>query len=259
MKILRMSLVIALSLAAFVVQAQDDKQRYRTGQFKVGDRVLADAIGLGAPDSCTVIGTTELTGSFMPGYTNQLLLRCDHKAWSSVAATADRVKPGGEANVVANGSAAAQQPPAGSNAYGTRNPRTCEAFNGSSISPAQAAQLVTCSHEKISGGQIYLVDDVKVTSISTGHYDPRTQTGFTNMDTSLPPKEIEGSLVQSICGPVDAKFDSPYNNYGKNCNRINQKHAKGYCFKQRTGAWSCSMSDVMVSTEDKQYRVGPPH
>src|ERR1700742_4080376 len=125
-----MSTKTALALSLFIVtasliSAQDESKRYKTGQIKVGDRVLADPVGLGKPDTCTVIGTLELTGAYRPGYTNQLNIRCDHNAWTTVPATGDKVKLAGQPNVVASGAAGAAQPPPGSNKYGTRNPRTC--------------------------------------------------------------------------------------------------------------------------------------
>jgi hypothetical protein len=109
-------LATALGLASSAL-CLGEGQRYKTGQIKVGDRVLADSIGLGKPDTCTVIGTTELTGAYMPGYTNQYLIRCDKEAWSSVPATADKVKLAGQANVLNSGAAAAAQPAAGANKY----------------------------------------------------------------------------------------------------------------------------------------------
>ena len=67
--------------------AQDEAQRYKTDQIQVGDRVLADPVGLGKLDTCTVIGTAELAGDYRPGYTHQYQIRCDHNARSSVATT----------------------------------------------------------------------------------------------------------------------------------------------------------------------------
>ena len=257
MKITSALLLGGLTLLASLASAQEP-DRYKTGQIKVGDRILADAIGLGKPDTCTVIGTTELTGAYMPGYTNQYLIRCDHKAWTTVSATSKQVQPSGQANVMQNGQAAAQHPPAGANEFGTRNPRSCQPISGAMISPAQAAYLVTCAREQITGHRLYLVDGVRVSSITASRYDPHTQTGFTNMDVSVPPFAIRGALQSWSCGTVDANFSSTYNNFGKSCIRYNEKNAGGYCYKMRDGRWSCNMHDTGLSESDKQYNVGPP-
>src|SRR5436305_3513820 len=155
----------------------------------MGDRVLADPVGLGKPDTCTVIGTTELTGSYMPGHTSGYQIRCDHNAWSSVPATRDKVKLAGQPNVLSSGAASAAQPPAGSNKYGTCNPHTCQDTkvpSGSTIDPAHARQYLICQAERVSGDMFYLVKDVKLEVGGPTRYDPLTQTGFSQMDTRIP-------------------------------------------------------------------------
>lgn len=147
--------VVAMAAAATLfsnpVRCQDEAQRYETGQIKSGERVLADPVGLGKPDTCTVIGTTELKGSCRPGYTNQYLIRCDQKAWSSVSATGDKVKLSGEAGVSTAVTAVA------GNQYGTRDPRTCATRKRSTIDAGHAGRYFTCEAEKISGNLLYLV------------------------------------------------------------------------------------------------------
>ncbi len=255
------ALLASLVLAGSNAWCQDEAQRYKTGQIKVGDRVLADPVGLGKPDLCTVIATNELTGNYRPGYTNQYQIRCDHQAWSSVPATAEKVKLAGQANVLTSGAVSAAQPPAGSNRYGTRNPHTCadtKAPAGPTIDPAHAREYLICQAERVSGDMLYLVEDVKVEVGGPTRYDPRTQTGFSQMDTRIPPIAIRGSFLQYQCSALDAKFDSPFNNLGKNCNTYMNRKATGYCYKTTFGDWNCSMTDVMTASDDKHFRVAPP-
>lgn len=151
MRITAAVLLIAFSFTPFSASCQDEAQRYKTGEIKVGDRVLADPIGLGKPDTCTVIGTNELTGNYRPGYTNQYQIRCDHNAWSTVPATGDKVKLAGQANVLSSGAAASAQPSPGANKYGTRDPHTCvntKAPAGATIDSAHAKQYFICQAEK---------------------------------------------------------------------------------------------------------------
>lgn len=255
------ALLLVIFFIVSLAPAQDEAQRYKTGQIKVGDRVLADPVGLGKPDTCTVIGTTELTGSYRPGYTNQYLIRCDKEAWSSVPATGDKVKLAGQANVVNSGAAANARPPQGANKYGTRDPHTCANTKdpaGKTIDAAHARQYFICQAEKVSGDMLYLVENVTVEVGGPTSYDPRTQTGFSQMDTRIPPIAIRGSFLQYQCSTLDAKFDSRFNNFGKNCNTYLNRKATGYCYKTTFGDWNCSMNDVMKADDDKHFRVPPP-
>ncbi len=197
MRITAAVLLIAFSFTPFSASCQDEAQHYKTGEIKVGDRVLADPIGLGKPDTCTVIGTNELTGNYRPGYTNQYQIRCDHNAWSTVPATGDKVKLAGQANVLSSGAAASAQPSPGANKYGTRDPHTCvntKAPAGATIDSAHAKQYFICQAEKVSGNMLYLVENVNVEVGGPTRYDPRTQTGFSQMDTRISPIAIRGSF-----------------------------------------------------------------
>ena len=255
-----MAVLAVVSIIPSIVHCQDDSRRYRTGNIKVGDRVLADPVGLGKPDTCTVIGTTELTGNYMPGYTNQYLIRCATKAWSSTPATADKVTLAGQPNVLSTGAGNAR-PPAGANKYGTRNPRSCvntKAPAGSMIDAAHAREYFICQAEKEFGTYLSLVENVSVEVGGPTVYDPRTQTGFTHMDTRIPPIAIRGNFLSYMCSSVDAQFDSRFYNLGKSCNTQLNRKAAGYCYKTTFGDWSCTMNDLFIAQSDKKYYVAPP-
>src|SRR5579884_2876110 len=88
-----------LLLCAFVLipayasgHAQDESRRYKTGQIKVGDRVLASAVSNQPGDTCFVTGIHDASG-WRPGYDGDFQLRCDHSGITSVPATGDHVQP----------------------------------------------------------------------------------------------------------------------------------------------------------------------
>lgn len=153
----------------------------------------------------------------------------------------------------------AEAPKSGENAFGTRNPRSCPSSGPGVPSLALAAELVTCAREGRSLHSETLVDSVRVVSMVKSRYDPQTQTGFTNMDTTVPPMAITGSLLAWSCREQDGPAVMPkYSNVGKNCSRGTETHATGYCWKLRTGAWSCVMSDTGGTITEKQYDIPGP-
>jgi hypothetical protein len=259
------------------VQGQDESRRVRSGRVKVGDRIMADPTSTNSPNMVSCVVLSISVASYKPGYDGDYKIQCDHSGWSSVSATEDhmRVIPqtAASARPVATGvqatasntvaaapvQAVAVPRPAGGNAFGTRNPRTCPASGPGTPSLALAAELVACAREWQSRRSESLVDNVRVTSLVKSQYNPYTQTGFTNMDTSVPPMAITGSLLAWSCREQDPPTAmAKYSNIGKNCSRGTETHATGYCWKQRTGSWSCDMSDTGGTITDKQYDVLGP-
>ena len=255
------ALAIALAAGATLPHAalaQNEANRIHAGTFKVGDRISADPIGISKWDTCTILSARPMP--YDASKVDAFQIRCDHNAWSDVIATTDRVRTTSEANVVESGASRAQ-PPAGANKYGTRDPRTCadtRAPSSGAISAAQATQYFICQAEQVSGQYLYLVENVSVEVGGPARYDPRTQTGFSNMDTRVPIYPIRGSFLEYQCSEVDAKFDSRYNNFRKNCNTYLNRKATGYCYKTTFGDWNCTMNDVMKAQDDKHFQVAPP-
>ncbi len=70
---------------------------------------------------------------------------------------------------------------------------------------------------------------------------------------------IRGSFLEDECSTVDAKFDSPFNNFGKNCNTYTNRKATRYCYKTTFGDWDCTMDDFLKAEDDKHFHVAPPH
>jgi hypothetical protein len=85
------------------------------------------------------------------------------------------------------------------------------------------------------------------------------QTGFTNMDTTVAPIAIQGSIVVWSCNPVDGPaMMAKYSNVGHNCDRSVEHQATGYCYKLRSGEWSCAMNDTAHPNADVQRSLPPP-
>jgi hypothetical protein len=274
--------LLALAGLADPALAQEESLRYRTGTIRVGDRILASAVANGSGEPCTVTAIRDAS-AWRPGYDGDFLLQCDDGSFlSSVPATGDHARPiptvaragptGGAATAVTAvparvqaTQAAAPAPPAttptagGGNTFGTRDPQPCPRVV-SKPSPSEAAQLVACAREGQSSKYTeYLVQDVRVTSMSGSSYDPRVQTGYVNMDTTVAPIAIKGSLVTWDCRQVDGPgVMAKYSNAGQNCGRQTERNATGYCYRLRTGQWSCSMTDIAVAQADKQYDLPPP-
>jgi len=255
------SVIVALSIAlTHAASGQDTEQRYKTGQIKVGDRIVADPLGINRPDTCTVISTREMPDSYKRGYTESYGIRCDHKPWDSVIATDKYVKLAGQPNAVASGAAAAR-PPAGANRFGTREPHTCantKAPAGTRIDAAHAREYLLCQAEGVKGDFLYLVENL---TLEVGAPDPmavRERFGFSEIDMRVTPIAIRGSFQSYQCKPLDAQFDSRFYNLGKNCNVYDNRHAAGYCYKNTWGDWKCSMTDLNVNGDDRHFQVPPP-
>lgn len=258
----------------------------KSGQVKVGDIILANPTFNGPMSPCKVLEIVP--DPVRADYDGDYVVHCDNAPWTRVAATGDHMRlappppppppPNPPAAMLAHRSAttparlvraaapasapAAVPPPApGANAFGTREPQTsCPAVRGGTPSPAAAAQLVACAREGQSRqNDEELVADVVVTSMTQSKYNPYTQTGFTNMDTSVNPVEIKGHLRNWSCRPQDPPtVMAKYSNVGHNCSYAYEPTDSGYCWKQRTGTWSCVMSDVTNSRTDRQYDIAPP-
>ncbi len=170
-----------------------------------------------------------------------------------VALVASTLDPAAAQNAVRPTSAGA------GNAFGTRDPRPCPTV-ASAPSKAQAEQLVACFREAQSSNRSeVLVESPIVASMTPSRYDPRTQTGFVNMDTTTAPIAIRGSLVAWACRPIDGSaVAAKYSNVGQNCDRQIERNAIGYCYRMRTGAWTCAMNGVSIADADREYRLAPP-
>jgi hypothetical protein len=243
----------ALALAG-TAQAQDEAKRYKTGQIKIGDRVEIPWAGKWTP--CTVLGARLMPGD--PSKIDAYQIRCDQGYPSDAIADTDHVRPSAASAPSWNVVDAAKVGPKGANAYGARNPHTCGPVRAGGLTPAVAVQAFICGSEHESGHQLWLVENVSVRIVGPTRYDPHIQTGFTNLDVSVPPYAITGSYVQYQCDHQEADPKAYGYNYDRNCARYVERNAKGYCWKNRAAAWSCVMNDLGVPESDKNPHTAPP-
>ena len=141
--------------------------------------------------------------------------------------------------------------------YGARDPRTCsdaKAPTSGAITDALALKYLNCQMEKVSGGHLYLVENVKVEVGGGVPYTPNLG-AFEAIDVRVPLYPIRGSLLRYQCkDPVTEHVGPP----DTNCNTYNEPKATGYCYKTTFGDWRCYMSDRSNNKENFRTNVAPP-
>ena len=137
--------------------------------------------------------------------------------------------------------------------YGAREPAKCADMTKptrGAPSNAQALQYVTCTMERESGGNLYLLKDLTVQVAPKGsRYNPLAP--IPNVDTAHPIFDIRGSFVLYQCEVIY----SSRSNAGKNCIAYDQPKAQGACWKTTFGDWVCNMSDS--HNRDRTSGVAP--
>lgn len=248
-----------LALLGLAAHAQDEAKRYRVGQIKVGDRIEVSWGGGTRWAACTVLGARPLQTD--PSKVDAYQLRCDQGFPSDAIADSDHVRMASAAAAPApawNVTDASKVGPKGANSYGARNPHLCPGgVPGGALNPALALQSFVCSTEGEKGHELYLVENARLQIVGATRYDPRTQTGFSGMDTRVPPVAIRGSYSEFQCTEQNADPKSPFYNYNTNCARYDEREATGYCYKTVAGAWRCNMADTK-NRSDQHTRVAPP-
>lgn len=144
--------------------------------------------------------------------------------------------------------------------YGSRDPRTCEDTKApakGAITAAFALKYLNCQMERVSGGHLYLVENVKVEvgggisyAAIIGHRS------FPEIDVKHPVYPIRGSYLGYQCkDPITEHVGPP----DTNCNTYNHPKATGYCYKTTFGDWRCYMNDgASQEKENMRKNVAPP-
>ena len=144
--------------------------------------------------------------------------------------------------------------------YGTREPETCasskEPTKGAP-SPELIKHYLRCHIEGVgAGSNMYLLENV---SVEVGKGTP-----FMQLDRGQRPFDADpDGLVYPIRGSYTsyqcAVPSQIMNNFGKNCNRFENKHATGECHRSGFGDWTCNMVDLnQTNYPDNQTNVAPP-
>ena len=163
--------------------------------------------------------------------------------------------------VGAFGAAVAQESKSISARYGSRDPRTCEDTKAparGAITAALATKYLNCQMEYISGGNLYLVENLK--SVEVGGGIPYAaiigHRSFSEIDVKHPVYPIRGSFLYYQCRNQLTEYVGPPNT---NCATYNNPKATGYCYKTTFGDWKCNMTDSTIDTKESlRYNVAPP-
>lgn len=143
--------------------------------------------------------------------------------------------------------------------YGSREPRTCadtKAPAKGAITAALAAKYLNCQMERLSSGDLYLVENVKV---QVGGGVPYAaiigQRSLSEIDVKYPVYPVRGSLLLYQCQNRLTAARLP----DANCSTYNNPKATGYCYKTTFGDWRCNMNDPAAnSAENIVHDVPPP-
>jgi len=145
------------------------------------------------------------------------------------------------------------------NKYGTRDPQTCadkKAPARGAITAALALKYLICEHEKVSGGYLYLVENVTVQVGGGIPFNPNANLNVPDIDVRFPLYSIRGSLIRYQCNPANPLFD--HSAPGKNCQKTIMPKASGSCYRTTFGEWRCYMSDNSNNSENWFPGVAPP-
>jgi hypothetical protein len=157
------------------------------------------------------------------------------------------------------GTIAAQEEKSISARYGSRDPRTCEDTKAparGAITAALALKYLNCQMEYVSGGDLYLVENLKV---EVGGGVPYAaimgQRSLSEIDVKHPVYPIRGSLLRYQCQNRLTAARLP----DANCNTYNEPKATGYCYKTTFGDWRCYMNDPAGdNAANIRHDVAPP-
>ena len=126
--------------------------------------------------------------------------------------------------------------------WGSRAPRTCanqQAPARGAITAAAATQYFICKSEYISGTNLYLVENVRLQVGGPVPYTPNLGS-FHGINVRVPLYPIRGSYRQYSCRNQLTEYSGPP---GTNCAVYEHVNARGYCYKDPFGDWSCFMND----------------
>jgi len=138
--------------------------------------------------------------------------------------------------------------------YGARDPQQCAQTKAAGNKPtvAEAVAAVICNSEHEFGGNLYLVEDVKVTSFGKGQRpNPNNRLYSSTPDLDSLEYEIRGSLKKYQC----SRTSNP-NERERSCNVDDAANAKGVCYKDTFGSWVCSLVDLSVTDSTKAVPPG---
>lgn len=250
--------ILFAAIVGLAVPLASGPSAWAQAAYKIGDRVETMSAGAWVP--AEIIGLKE-GGNYVIRYLETGV----SGAWVQ-ATNLRHAKAGAPAT---NPPAANTQPanapapvaPAGTKSirerYGAREPRTCadtKAPLTGAITAELAKKYFICQTEKVWGGILYLVEDVKLDVGGGVPYQPNLG-AFEAIDVNVPLYPIRGSYVLYQCKNLQTEHVGPPDT---NCNTYQHRQATGYCYKTTFGDWRCSMADRSNNPEDWRRGVAPP-
>ena len=138
-----------------------------------------------------------------------------------------------------------------------RQPRTCPSRTAptrGAISARQATIYAACHTE--SDGYHANYETLFIDILSLQVAKPRQANSndfrsFTNIDTTKPVYDLQGSVVQYRCYNIGETVHTA----GKNCTISRVPESVGTCVQDTFGKWFCSMSTLSSTPE---YKMPPP-
>ncbi len=136
--------------------------------------------------------------------------------------------------------------------FGARDPVACPTLRQSTPpTPEQAALLVRCKRETISGGELWLVENVKVAlGAPRAFRDLYNVIAMPEADVTKPVYPIRGGWTWSVCRERRFVADRE-----RNCRESDVIDAVGACWQTKAGAWACAMSG---RTQPARQGTSPP-
>ncbi len=142
--------------------------------------------------------------------------------------------------------------------FGSREPQKCKATKApakGAITAALAKKYFICQTEGLSGGKLYLLENVKLEVGGGVPYHPNLG-AFEAINVRVPLYPIRGSYLSYQCSNLETEY---IGGRGKNASRYNNPKATGYCYKNTFGDWRCFMADPnATSPENVRHYVAPP-
>ena len=110
------------------------------------------------------------------------------------------------------------------------------------------------------GSTLQLVGGITVAEVSPGRpYNDRQDNNMPDVDVTRPVQSIRGNMLIYTCWqvmPTEGNY-LPRHRQGTNCMMSDHPDAKGVCYQNIDGEWSCSFYDFNARTGFK-YELPPP-
>lgn len=160
----------------------------------------------------------------------------------TLAMTGCRTTPNPDSAAASTSSAsgAVSGPPEYNAYFEARKPRKCNAVTHAP-NATEAAALVQCAHDDERNTNTYLVQNVKVTTMTPPRpFNYAMDAGLSEVDTNGQVFDMRGSYSIAQCDGVNDYAK----NTGKNCRYTDADTAKGGCWKTSYGSWTCELGSM---------------